>query len=78
MLHLLKRGMERRGKKLLGLGVVAAINDTKGVLTAAVALPEIEDAWPSNGAGAGARGERGVGIGVGGESEENKLLRTRG
>ena len=81
MLHLLKQGMERRGKKLLGLGVVAAISDVEGVLTAAVALPEIGNVWPSNGDGARARRERGAGVGVGGGErgkEATMDLRIRG
>ena len=73
MLHLLKRGMERKGKKLLGPGVVAAVNDIKGVLAAAVALLEIGNAWPSD--SAGTRGERGAGVGVRGKREGKKLLR---
>ena len=48
--------MERRGKKLLGPEAVAAINDGEGVLAAAAALPEIDNAWPSDGDGAGVRG----------------------
>ena len=74
MLHILKRGWERRGKKLLRLGVVAAISDIEGVLAVAVALPEIDNAWPSDGDGVGVRGERGVGIDVGGKREGKKLL----
>ena len=65
MLHLLKRGMERRGKKLLGPGAVATISNIKGVLAAAVALPEISNVWPSDDDGTGVRGERGTGVGVG-------------
>ena len=58
VLHLLKRGMERRGKKLLRPGAVAAVSDVEGVLTVAVALPEIGNARPSDddGAGVGVRG----------------------
>ena len=76
MLHLLKRGMERRGKKLLGLGAVAAISNVEGVLAAAAALLETGNAWPSDGDGAGTRGERGAGVGVGGKREGKKLPRT--
>ena len=66
--------MERRGKKLLMLGVVAATSDVEGGLAAAAALPETGNTRPSDGDGAGARGERGVGIGVEGEREGRKLL----
>jgi len=76
VLYLLKRGWERRGKKLLGSGVVAAISDVEGVLAATAALPEIGNAWPSDGDGAGTRGERDTGVGIGGKREEKKLLRT--
>ena len=76
MLHLLKQGIERRGKKLLGLGVVAAISDIEGVLVATAALLEIGNAWPSDDDGAGTRGERGAGVIIGGKREGNKLLRT--
>ena len=68
--------MERRGKKLLRPGAVAAISDVEGVLAAAVALPEIGNTWPSNGDGVGTRGERGAGIDVRGKREGNKLLWT--
>ena len=68
--------MERRGKKLLGSGVVAAISDVEGVLAATAALLEIGNARPSDGDGAGARGERGAGVGVRGKREEKRLLRT--
>ena len=82
MLHLLKRGIERRGKKLLRLGAVAAINDIEGVLVATTALPEIGNAWPSDGDGAGMRGERGASVDVKGKRErENEVtmdLRIRG
>ena len=47
--------MERRGKKLLGLGAVAAISDVEGVLAAIVALPEIDNARPSDGDSADTR-----------------------
>ena len=50
--------MERRGKKLLRPGAVAAINDVEGVQAAAAALPEISNTWPSDGDGVGARVER--------------------
>ena len=73
MLHLLKQGMERRGKKLLGLGAVAAVSDDEGGMSAAAALPEIGNAWPSDGDGAGARGERDMGVGVEGKREGKKL-----
>jgi len=56
MLHLLKRGWERRGKKLLGPGAVAAVSNVEGVLAAVAALSEIGNVWPSD--GTGARGER--------------------
>ena len=75
VLHLLKRGWERRGKKLLGPGAVAAINDVEGVLATAVALPEIGNARPSDGYSAGARGERGAGVGVGGKREGKSYYR---
>ena len=68
--------MERRGKKLLGLGAVVAINDIDGGLAATAALPETGNAWPSDGDDAGARGERGAGIDVGGKREGKKLLWT--
>ena len=74
MLHLLKRGMERRGNKLLGPGAVEAISDVKRGLLAAAAVPEIGNAWRSDGDGAGMRGERGAGISVGGTIEGKKLL----
>ena len=50
--------MERRGKKLLGLGAVAVVSGVEGVLAAAMALLEISNARPSDGDGAGTRGER--------------------
>ena len=62
--------MERRGKKLLGPRAVAATSDIKGGLAAAVTLPEIGNAWPSDDSGASARGERGAGIGVGERERE--------
>ena len=77
VLHLLKRGMERRGKKLLRLGAVAAVSDVEGGLAATMALPETDNMRPSNGDGTGTRGERGAGIdGVGKEREERKLLQS--
>ena len=74
MLHLLTQGIDRRGKKLFRLGAVAAISDIEGGLAAATALPEIGNTWPSDGDGAGVRGERGAGINVGGKREGKKLL----
>ena len=68
--------MERRGKKLLGPGAVAAVSNIEDGLAAAVALPETDNSWPSDGDGAGARGERGVSVGVGGKREGKKLLHT--
>ena len=68
--------MERRGKKLLGPGAVASINDIEGGLVATAALLEIGNARPSDGDSVGTRGERGVGIDVGGKREGKKLLRT--
>ena len=68
--------MERRGKKLLRPGVVVAISNVEGVLAAAAALPETDNARPSDGDGVGARGERDVGDGVGEKREGKKLLRT--
>ena len=50
--------MERRGKKLLMLGVVAATSDVEGGLAAAAALLEIGNAQPSDSDGTGVRGER--------------------
>ena len=77
MLHLLKHGEERRGKKLLGPGVVASISDIEGVLAATAALLEIGNAWPSDGDDVGARGEREAqGVTVGGKREGKKLLWT--
>ena len=58
MLHLLKRGMERRGNKLLGPGAVAAVSDVEGGLAAVEALPETGNARPNDGDGAGMRRER--------------------
>ena len=74
MLHLLKRGRERRGKKLLGPGAVAAVSDVERGLAAAAALLEISNAWPSNGDGVGMRGVRGACIGVGEKREGKNLL----
>ena len=54
--------MERRGKKLLGPGAVAAVSDVERGLSAIVALPEIGNARPSNGDG--------TGVGVGGRERE--------
>ena len=68
--------MERRGKKLLGPGAVAAVDNVEGGLTVAVALLETSSAWPSDGDGVGARGERGASVGVGRKKEGKKLLRT--
>ena len=76
VLHLLNLGMERRGKKLLGPGAVAAVSDIEGGLAVAMALPEIGNVWPSNGDGVGTRGERGTGVGVRRKREGNKLLQT--
>ena len=75
MLHLLKRGIDRRGKKLFRPRAVAAISDVEGGLAAIVALPETGNTWPSDGDGTGARGERGAGISVGGR-EGKKLLQV--
>ena len=68
--------MERRGKKLLGPGAVAAVSNIEDGLAAAVALPETDNSWPSDGDSAGARGERGTDVGVRGKREGKKLLRT--
>ena len=68
--------MERRGKKLLGLGAVAAVSDVEGGLAAAVALLETGNVRPSNGDDTGMRGERGAGIGIGGKRYGKKLLWT--
>ena len=68
--------MERRGKKLLGLGAVAAVSDVEGGLAAAAALPETSNMRPSDDDGTCARGERGTGIDVRGKREGKKLLRT--
>ena len=76
MLHLLKRGLKRRWKKLLGPRVVAVVSDVEGVLEVAAALPEIGNARPSDGNGVGVRGERGVGVGVREKREGKKLLQT--
>ena len=62
--------MERRGKKLLGPGAVAATSDIEGGLATAATLPEIGNAWPSDDGGAGMRGERGAGVGVGERERE--------
>ena len=67
--------MERRGKKLLGPGiVVVSISDVEGGLAVAKALPETSNAPPSNDDGVGVRGERGAGIGE--KREGKKLLWT--
>ena len=76
MLHLLKRGMEKRGKKLLRLGAVVAISDVEGGLVAIATQLETSNARPSNGDGADMRGVRGVGVGVEEKREGKKLLRT--
>ena len=76
VLHLLKRGYERIGKKLLGPGEVAAINDVERGLAAAEALPETSNARPSDGNGTGVRGERGTGVGIEEKREGKKLLWT--
>ena len=60
--------MERRGKKLLGTGFFLLIET--------LTLPETGNAWPSDGDGAGVRGDRDAGFGVGGKREGKKLLRT--
>ena len=73
--------MERRGKKLLGSGAVAAISDVEGVLAATTALPKINNVRPSDGNDAGTSGERGTGIGVGGKERGKEVttdLRIRG
>ena len=67
-------GEER--EKLLRPGVVAAISDVEGGLAAVATLPETGNVRPSDGDGAGARGERGVSVGVGGKREGKKLLWT--
>ena len=64
--------MERRGKKLLGPGAVAAVNDVEGVLAVATALPEIDNVRPSTGNGTGTRGERCTSVGVRGKREREK------
>ena len=74
VLHLLKQGIERRGKKLFGLGAVAAISDIEGVLVATAALLEIGNAWPSDGDGAGVRRERGWASALGGKEREGMEL----
>ena len=68
--------MERRGKKLLRPGAVAAISDIEGGLAAAAALPKTGNVRPSDGDDMGTRGERGMGVGVGGKREGKKLLWT--
>ena len=73
VLHLLKRGLERRGKKLLGPVAVAAVSDVEGGLAAAAAQPETDNTRPSDGDGIGARGVRGTGV-VFGEKRERKKL----
>ena len=45
-------------------------------MAAVEALPETDNAWPSDGDGAGARGERDAGVGVGRKREGKKLLRA--
>ena len=69
--------MERRGKKLLGPGAVAAVSDVEGGLAAAAAQPETSNMWPSDGDGVGARGERGAGISVGERERERSYYRPR-
>ena len=76
MLHLLKQGLERRGRKLLRPGAVAVVSDIEGGLVAAATLLETGNVWPRNDDGAGAREESGTGIGVGEKREEKKLLWT--
>ena len=76
VLHLLKQGMERRGKKLLRLGAVAGISDVEGGLAATAALLETGNAWPSDDNGDGASRERGTSIDVKGKREGKKLLWT--
>ena len=68
--------MERRGKKLLGTEVVAAVSDVEGGLAATAALPETGNAWPSDGDSADTRGERGTDVGIRGKREGKKLLWT--
>ena len=73
--------MERRGKKLLGPGAVAAVNDVEGGLAAVAALLETSNARPSDDDGVGARGERGASVGVKGEERGKEViadLRIRG
>ena len=77
VLHLLKRGMERRGKKLLGPGAVAAISDVERGLSAAASLPEIGNVRPSDSDDASVRGERGAGVGVGGKRGEKDTADLR-
>ena len=72
MLHLLKQGTKRRGKKLLGPRAVAAVSGIKGVLAAAAALPDIGNARPSDGDGVGARGERGTSVSIGAKRERER------
>ena len=72
VLHLLKRGMERRGKKLLGPRAVAAISDIEEVLAAIVALPKRLATCGQAMATARAREEGGAGIGVEGKRERER------
>ena len=65
--------MERRGKKLLKPLVVAVISDVEGGLAAAAAQLETDNTRPSDGDGAGVRGERGTGVSVGEKREGKKL-----
>ena len=71
MLHLLKQGMERRGKKLLRPRAVAAISDVEGGLVAPTALLEIGNAWPST-TMAWAREEREARASTSGKRERGK------
>ena len=64
--------MERRGKKLLGPGVVAAISNVEGGLAATATLPKTDNAWPRDGDGVGTRGVRCVGVGVGARGRERE------
>ena len=54
---------------MLGPGVVAAISVVEGELTTAAAL-----LGPSDGNGAGARGERGMSVSIGGKEREGRKL----
>ena len=78
--YLLKRGLERREKKLLRPGAVAVISNIEGGLAAAAALPETSNARPNNGDGVGTRGEREARASTLGvrEREGKELLRTWG